>query len=389
MTGRAGQLLAIVRTDLVRMGRDRLALFFIAVLPFIVIVALGSFVTDTDVDVRLAVVDLDGSADAEQLLQQLAEQDGLVLEKMDEERDARRELQLDRVNGLVIVPEGYGRELSRGSGEVILVVDRARATAPLVTAAVNAAVDRLGRRLAVSSLLDAQGVDDAPRRAAQAEVGFRGSEVAVELIGADRPGGSTLTFVAGGQLLLFMFVNSLAAGAALIEMRRLGVAHRLLSGAVDAGDIVTGIALARLLVAVVFGGVVATLAVVIWGVDWGSTSVVVAVVALFALVSAGAATLIGAVLDEPDAATSVGIPVGLALAALGGCMFPIWLAPEVVQVVSKVVTPHAWALDALMAASFDGADLVELWPNLAVLALWAAALLGAGRVLARRRLRTA
>lgn len=389
MSSRAGQLFAIVRTDLVRLVRDRVALFFIAVLPFIVIVALGSFVTDSDADVRLAVVDLDRTEDASQLREQLADQDGVVLELMTAQREARRDLQLDRVNGVVIIPEGYGAALDAGTADVTLVVDRSRATASLVTGAVGTAVDKLGRDRAVSTLLAAQGLDDATERTTDAAAGFRPSEVSVELLGADRPGGSTLTFVAGGQLLLFMFVNSLAAGAALIEMRRLGVAHRLLAGPVDAGDIITGVALARLVVAVVFGGVVATLAVVVWGVEWGDPVVLVAVVVLFALISAGAATLIGAVLDEPDAATSVGIPVGLAMAALGGCMFPIWLAPDVVQVISKVLTPHAWALDALVSASFDGAGAAELWPNFAVLALWAIVLLVAGRWLARRRLRTA
>lgn len=387
MTTRVGQLLTIVRTDLVRLGRDRLALFFIAVLPFIVIVALGSFVTDADAEVRLAVVDLDGSVHADELREELGVQAGVALERMDEERQARRDLQLDRVNGVVVIPEGYGEGLSEGEAAVALVVDRSRAAATQVTGTVGATIDRLGRQQAVSALLDERGVVDAAGRIARVEADLRSSEVTVELIGTEQQGGSTLTFVAGGQLLLFMFVNSLAAGAALIEMRRLGVAHRLLSGPVDAGDLVTGIALARLLVAGLFGAVVATLAVVLWGVDWGNVPVLVTVVILFALISTGAATLIGAVLDEPDAATSVGIPLGLAMAALGGCMFPIWLAPDIIQVLSKVLTPHAWALDAILSASFAGAGLAETWQNLLVLSVWAAVLLATGRTLARRRLR--
>ncbi len=389
MTGRAALLLTIVRTDLVRLGRDRVALFFIAVLPFIVIIALGSFVTDSDAEVRLAVVDLDRSAGAKALREQLGSQAGVVLRQMDEERQARRDLQLDLVNGVVVIPDGYGERLASGQAEVTLVVDRARASATLVTGAVGAAVDRLGRQLSVSTLLAERGLADATSRVARAEAEFRSSEVTVDLLGTEQQGGSTLTFVAGGQLLLFMFVNSLAAGAALIEMRRLGVARRLLSGPVDVGDLVTGVALARLLVAGLFGAVVATLSVLVWGVDWGSIAVLAAVITLFALISAGAATLIGAVLDEPDAATSVGIPLGLAMAALGGCMFPIWLAPDVIQLLSKVVTPHAWALDALLSAAFDGAGPADLWQNLLVLSSWAAVLVVAGRLLARRRLRTA
>jgi ABC-2 type transport system permease protein len=387
MTRRMRQLWTIVRTDLVRLVRDRTALFFIAVLPFVVILALANFVTDGDDAVRVAIVDADRSDESAALAERLGAAVDVDVDVASDERDVRRDLQLGRIDGAVLLPAGFGEALGSPETQVVLLVDRSRTSSALVDEAVDGALAELGNRRAVADALGGAGVADPDAVVGQIELSA--SLVSVELVGEEGPGGSTLTFVAGGQLLLFMFVNSLAAGAALIEMRRLGVAHRVLSGPMDAGDIVTGVALARLLVAVVFGAVVAVLAVVVYDVDWGSLAVLGAVIGLFALVSAGGATLIGAVLDDPDAATTVGIPVGLAMAALGGCMFPIWLAPDAIQVLSKVLTPHAWALDALMSASFDGAGAAELWTNLLVLCAWAAVLLFAGRLLARRRLRRA
>lgn len=389
MTGRSAQLASIIRTDLRRLARDKVALFFIAVLPFIVILALGSFVGDAGDGVQVAVVDLDQSDRSAELRDRVAAEDRVNVAVGSDERVARRDLQLGFYSGVLVIPSGYGDDLAGGSAEVRFLVDRTRATSELAVEAVSTAVDELGRAVAVIELLADQGIEEPADRVTAAESVLEASPVVVEVMGDDRPGGSSLAFVAGGQLLLFMFVNSLAAGAALIEMRRFGVAQRLLSGPLDAGDIVTGVALARLLVAVTFGGVVAALAVVIYDVEWGSLAVLAGVIVLFALVSTGAATLIGAALDDPDAATSVGIPVGLALAALGGCMFPIWIAPDAIQLASKILTPHAWAVDALMSASFDGSGVGDLWTNFAVLTLWAVVLLAAGRLLAQRRLRTA
>jgi ABC-2 type transport system permease protein len=156
---------------------------------------------------------------------------------------------------------------------------------------------------------------------------------------------------------------------------------------VDAGDVLMGMGVARFGVAAGLAALIVALSVVVYDVDWGSWAVLVSVVALFGLVSAGASALIGAVFDEPDSATSVGIPLGLGMAALGGCMFPLFLAPQAMQVLAKVLTPHAWAVEALLDSSYDGAGLGEVWPNLVVLALWAAVLLGLARVLARRKLR--
>ena len=126
---------------------------------------------------------------------------------------------------------------------------------------------------------------------------------------------------------------------------------------------------------------------VAFGVDWGDPTVLVSVLVLFALVSAGAGVLMGALARTPDQAVAFGIPISLAMAALGGCFFPLSVAPAVMQVVARVLTPQAWATSALTASVFDGAGLGSVVVNLAVLAGFAALYLSFGSVLLSRRLR--
>ena len=59
MPGRARSAATVVANELRRLGRDRLGLFFILVLPFVIIIAIGSFIPDADVSVVVAVVDQD------------------------------------------------------------------------------------------------------------------------------------------------------------------------------------------------------------------------------------------------------------------------------------------------------------------------------------------
>jgi hypothetical protein len=65
-------------------------------------------------------------------------------------------------------------------------------------------------------------------------------------------------------------------------------------------------------------------------------------------------------------------------------MFPLFLAPHAMQVAAKVLTPHAWAVEALYDSSATGAGLADLWVNLVVLAAWATTLILLARWATRR-----
>jgi ABC-2 type transport system permease protein len=74
--------------------------------------------------------------------------------------------------------------------------------------------------------------------------------------------------------------------------------------------------------------------------------------------------------------------VSLGLAALGGCMVPIEIfSPAMTRVAH--LTPHAWALDGFAELVREDGTVVDILPELGVLAVYATILL----VLAGWRLR--
>ena len=96
---------------------------------------------------------------------------------------------------------------------------------------------------------------------------------------------------------------------------------------------------------------------------------------LFGIVSAGFAMLVGAVARNPDQASSMGVFVGLALGALGGCMIPIQVMPPAMQTVSRL-TPQSWALLGLQDTIKTDGGLDTVLPNVAVLAVYGLVVMG-------------
>jgi ABC-2 type transport system permease protein len=90
-------------------------------------------------------------------------------------------------------------------------------------------------------------------------------------------------------------------------------------------------------------------------------------------------------MDNDAAATGVGVGMGLVLAGLGGSMVPPEFFSGTLQTVSRL-TPHRWAYDAFADIQRHDGTLVDILPQLGVLAAMALALLALGSFLLQRSL---
>jgi ABC-2 type transport system permease protein len=71
------------------------------------------------------------------------------------------------------------------------------------------------------------------------------------------------------------------------------------------------------------------------------------------------------------------------MSALGGSMFPRFLMPESIRKIGNF-TFNAHALDGYQAVFWRDAKLIELWPQVAILATLTIVFLATARMLARR-----
>ena len=369
---------AIVGNELRRITRDRTGMFFIVVLPFLIIVVVGSVIPGGS-GIRLAVVDVDGSPASASLVDRLADTPGVDLDVVQDRTDLERDLRLDRFDAGLVVPEGLGDRVAGGEeGEVSIVVTPTSTAALTVQRVVGGAIAAESNEASATRFVVEQVGVSADDAAAAVDV----ASEQMEPVGVEqrRVGGDSITitsafdYVAPGQLTLFMFINSLAVGAALVEMRTLGVARRMLASPTSLSTQLRAVLTSRMVFVLAQAGIIVGFGALLFGVDWGNPAGAAAVIVSFGLVSVGAGILAGTLARTPDQTTAVGVPLAIGMAMLGGCAWPSFLMPEWMQTVAKV-TPHAWAMEAWTDMIFEGATLVDVLPQVAVLLGFAAVLL--------------
>jgi ABC-2 type transport system permease protein len=356
-----GKALAITRVNLVRTLRDRTGFFFIFVLPFIIIAALGIQFGSTT-EARLGLVAEIGDPFADALV------DSLGTAAMPFE--VRRSTDVDEVRAGVergslevglVLPTGFSAMLRDAATATVGYL----ATPESVTAGLRSGIEAALAEQAVvvtaaraADSLEGTTFDVALEAARSGVDAVAGVSVVVDTVGdpAVFDGYGQFTLGAHTQLVLFVFMTSMTAAAQLVMSKQLRVSRRMLSTPTSARVVVAGEAVGRYAVALLQAVVIVAISALAFGVDWGDPAAAVAIVLAFSLVGAAVAMLIGALSRNAEQAGSIGVFASLALAALGGCMVPLAFMPELMRTLAYL-TPHAWAIEGFRLLTTEGADL--------------------------------
>jgi ABC-2 type transport system permease protein len=383
--------LVMAASGLRRLARDRLALFFLVLLPVVIILIIGLAFGDAGSErLPVGVADLGAGRLGSELRAELAASPALEPRAYTDRDALGKAVRRGVVAAGVVLPAGYDQALRAGRpSEVSFVVDQTRpAPAPVRSAVAAVVAGQAAEVRAASFAAEASGVpfDTALARARALADGQAQVRVEATTIGGREDALPTgFNYTAPANLVLFVFITSLAGAASLIEARRLGVTRRLLATPTTAATILFGEALGRFAVALLQGLIIFTVGWLLFGVDWGDPPAALLLVVVFALVGTGVGMLLGSVLRNAEQATSIGPPVGIALGMLGGCMWPLAIVPEPMRLVGHLF-PQAWAMDGFIALIAKDAGLAGITRQLAVLAGFAAVLLALASWRLRRTL---
>jgi len=364
-----------------RFVRDRANVFFGFVLPLILVFVIGVQFGEGSAETRVGMVTNGNQQLATELTAAMSQAD-LVVENVDDETATRR-VARGQLTAAVVLPatdaDGVRVEMlmsSTGEGSVSARVQQAvRAVA--IERAEHAALQRAAHdAAAVAAALAAAHEAVTP---ATVEV-VEASDLAQAFAGA-----STFSVGAGSQVLLFVFLNSLAASQDLIQSRRLGTIRRALAAPIPPARLLGGLGFGRFLIAFAQGAYIMLASALLFSVSWGNLWASLLVLAAFSAVAAGAALLLGSLLDNEGAAAGAGVGLGLVLAGMGGGMMPLELFPETLRRVANI-TPHSWGYEAFAAIQRRGAGVTDVLPELGVLAGMAVVVLVAGTLALRRSL---
>ncbi len=378
--------LVIARNSLRRLFRDRSNIFFVFVLPLVLILVLG-LVFGSGFTTRVAIVVPAGDERARALYEEMADTTAFETLEADDADAARRELRRNDIDAVIVIPEGYGDRLDAGEDVEVGYFATVSAGGIDVQTVVEAAVARQGAMVRAARFAsEATGIPAAT--ALEVATAVREQMPAVETVVEGDSGGAASAAAdtnAAQQLLLFMFLTALASSTALIQSRRLGVSERMFSTPTSAGTIIGGETLGRFLVVMVQGIFIVLAAGALFGINWGDPPAAIAVVTAFALTGTGAGMLLGSTFSSEQQASGVAIFGALMLAALGGSMVPLEIFPESMLAVAHL-TPHAWGNDAFATLILHNGGIPDIATELVVLTCYGVALVVLAAFVFRRRL---
>lgn len=381
--------LAIARAALLRVTRDRTGLFFLILLPILVILLIGVTV-NTSGELRLGVVAPQPGPLATELVDDLTDAPATTTRIFVDEAGARTALRRGELDVVVLVPPELDAALLAGDTVTIPVLG---AAAPSTQQAARSAV--AGVVAAHAARIQAARF---AAKAAGGTVEQRLPEVTVlqtalpAVTVAPKTVDATSDYLPTGfgysaptQLVLFVFINLVAGGAAIIQSRRLGIYERVMAGPVRPRDIVLGEAGAYLCIGLLESLLIVGVGAAVFGVGWGDPVAAAALVLVWALVGTGAGLLAGSLFRTPEQAGAIGPAVGIALGMLGGAMWPLEIVTPLMQRLGHL-TPHAWAVDGWIEVLSRGGGITDIAAPLTVLAGFAVALLTLASIRLGRRL---
>ena len=185
-----------------------------------------------------------------------------------------------------------------------------------------------------------------------------------------------------GILVMFtLLVLLTSSGTALVQERTQGLLRRLASAPISRGEVLTGKWQGRMVLAAIQVTTAVAFGTALFNMDWGpNIAMVVLVLAAWAGFCASAGLWLGTVAKTEAQAGGLGVLAANLFAALGGCWWPIEVAPEWMQMIQKMI-PTGWTMDALHKLISFQAGAASVIPN--VLMLVAAAVVF-GMLAARR-----
>ena len=382
------KVLSIALANLRRMLRERSNIFFVFIFPIALILLIG-VQFGGGFEPVVGVVASEPQGLSEIIVDEVAATDGIDTRHFESEEELVTAVERGNVQSGVFIPPDLEETVASGGQAEIGFITRPGGFGPQLQSMVSSKISRVMKpvgaaQFAVSETDRSFDVALDHARALAPAI----PEIAVETRTVGEalfpPTMGRFDLGAPQQLVLFTFLTALAGSAALILSRQLGISERMLSTPTSVNTIVAGESAGRFTVAFLQGIYIMGLTWIIFRVDWGEPVGALLLLFVFAAVGAGAGMLMGAVFDNDQQAGGIGVVLGLGLAALGGAMLPLELFSPTLRKVAHI-TPHAWALDGFAELVRRDGDTLDILPELGMLALYAAVLLG----LAAWRLRIA
>jgi len=411
------KLLLIGIKDLKLMFRDRAALTFMLLAPFLLTLAMG-FVTgrfsggSTGIsDIPVIIVNLDqgdlgnaledlfNSADLAELMEPSASSDPEA---------ARQLIESNEASAAIIIPKGFTQSIIPAAGatfgqdyvepEPIQIEVYTNPSSPTSAGIVKAVVDEFisrieeGRTSGMTSFLQLMqsGLVDPQNIEAEAGTLFQNVEqtesntitLTKNTEGADAVEFDLLSYFAPGIALMFLMYTVSYGGRSILAERAGGTLPRLMISPTQTAQVLGGKVLGIFFMGVAQVGILILASTMFFQVRWGDALGVIVLILAAVLGATGWGMLITAFARTPAQVANTGTIVMLIFSILGGSFISLENFPPFMQTISKI-TPIAWGLDGFTTLALGG-TLPNLVEPITALLIMGAVLFGIAVVLFNR-----
>lgn len=381
--------IAIAKASLLRVVRDRTAVFFLVALPVFVIVIIGATLRGFST-FPVGVVDFGSSRSGADLVAAMRQSGDFKVHGYASVSAATKAVARGEVSVAVILPSGMDAKLRSGQPvNVEVLTEQTNSNQQAAFNTIRSVVESQAARIQAATFASGQIGGSYEQNLARATAAQeRVPRMEVHTVQADSKAATLpegFSYSAPTMLVLFVFINTLAGAANIVETRRLGMYERMSAAPVRPRNIIAGETATLLTLSLLQAGLIVAVGTVAFGVSWGNPPAAVLLIAIWALVAAGVGMLAGTLFRTPEQASVIGPTLGIVLGMLGGCMWPLSIVNSVMRNVGHI-TPHAWAVDAWTALIARGATVTGILSDLAALAAFAAVLMFLATVRLRRQL---
>ena len=183
-----------------------------------------------------------------------------------------------------------------------------------------------------------------------------------------RPPPSGFAFTLPAYMVMFMMMMTVMyGGITLVYERSTKRIGRLVAMPVSVLEIFLGKMLGRMLQPVLQGGLLIAAGVLLFGVSLGDHPLaLIPVIVSFSFFCGSIGLLCGVLFRTEQQVEGIGILATTVLAALGGCWWPLEVAPKIFQTIA-LFTPSYWAIQGMHDVMSFGKSWLGVLPECAVL----------------------
>ncbi len=413
------KLWIIAWKDLRLAFRDRSALIFMLLAPFLLTLGLGLVSgrfsgSSTGLSgIPVVIVNQDEGQLGEELVKLFLSDDlaGLVSTSvLDDVALAKAQVDDNDVTAAVVIPAGFtesiipkGSDMLTGqtSGEIVQILVYSNPNMPSSAGVVQSIVKsftqevermRIGEdvafsQMAASGILTQKDMGLVQQLIAESQKGNQETENLIVLNNQTSTGGAkdfdVLAYMAPGMALMFLMFTASNGGRALLSERNQGTLPRLLVSPTQSyqvlggkvfGTFLTGTA--QMLILVVSSGL-------LFNLRWGNPFAILLLILAAVFAAVGWGLLITAFAKTPGQVGTAGSALMLLFGILGGSFFSLDRFPTWFQMVSKI-TPNAWGLDGFTRLA-SGGTLGDIVTPLCALLIMGAVLFAVSVIVFNKR----